>query len=343
MNKPSESHSQAHVARTASLLSSGKTKCIDTLVKEAHEAKIDLSDDDPETLQRLLSYLYTADYDYQVSAERNEAIDAAEAPITTSPPSDDPRYLPLQGGKGSNTEASRELKNITPRDLLNNALVYALAEKYDVKTLKTLAKARFASRSVGKWDDESVCAVLEVVYATTPTSDRGLRDIISEICARQLDETQMIPLGSSRLMSRWRFQALVHKDPSLAVDLLNLTHRDKRSLKEKTSALESLLGQRDEEVNDFAVQVRSLRDQQRSTTASAETAKKRAEEEQTLLKALISKDTICRSCRHALDVMVERVKPFTGFGLFGSNIERVQVRCRFCETVLEKSRVETCE
>lgn len=306
-------------------------------VKEAQEAKIDLSDDDPETLQRLLSYLYTADYEYQVSAERNKAIDTAEALITTNQSSDDSQYLPLQGGKGSNTEASRELLRFPPRDLLNNALVYALAEKYDVKTLKTLAKAKFASCSVGKWDDESLCAVLEVVYDTTPTSDRGLRDIISEICARQLDETQMIPLGSSRLMSRWRFQALVRKDSSLALELLTLTHRDKRSLREKTSALESSLGQRDKEVKDFGVQVRSLLDQQRSTTTSAETAKKRAEEEQTLLKALISKDTKCRSCSKALDVMVERTAAFNVFGVPSGHFERVQVKCFHCRTILEKS------
>ena len=61
-----------------------------------------------------------------------------------------------------------------------HARVYAIADKYGVELLKDLAKARFALavRNTVATDIPSLVAATEVVYATTPSSDRGLRNCI---------------------------------------------------------------------------------------------------------------------------------------------------------------------
>lgn len=61
-----------------------------------------------------------------------------------------------------------------------HARVYAIADKYAVGLLKDLAKARFslAVRNIGAADIASLVAATEVVYDSTPSSDRGLRNCI---------------------------------------------------------------------------------------------------------------------------------------------------------------------
>ena len=61
-----------------------------------------------------------------------------------------------------------------------HARVYAIADKYGVGLLKDLAKARFALavRNTVATDIPSLIAATELVYASTPSSDRGLRNCV---------------------------------------------------------------------------------------------------------------------------------------------------------------------
>ncbi|KAL8920630.1 MAG: hypothetical protein Q9208_006112 [Pyrenodesmia sp. 3 TL-2023] len=254
------------------------------LKQEAQDARIDLSDDDPETLERLLTYLYTADYGYQEPTEEHKGEqDVAEA---TNSGSSSTKTQDAAANTASSRiqpeQSSCEVTSVRLQELLNNAHVYALAEKYDIQTLKTLAKDNFAACSMGKWDDESLYTVLEAVYEITPTTDRGLRDVISEICARQLDE----PYGwsTSRLMFQPKFQSIIYKDASIALDLLNLAYEEKLLLRGEVLALETSLDGRDKEVQ-------NLRDRNKNATVSAQAAARRAGEEQKILRALVLKDT----------------------------------------------------
>ena len=68
-----------------------------------------------------------------------------------------------------------------------NLRVHELAEKYDISTLKQLAKHKF-EKHVSELDNDQFTKVVEDVYTTTPSSDRGLRDCLGEIiCNRKND------------------------------------------------------------------------------------------------------------------------------------------------------------
>lgn len=62
--------------------------------------------------------------------------------------------------------------------LVIHARVYALAEKYGIYGLKTLAREKFESLVSDKWDESDFLEATEEVYTTTVDNDRGLRNII---------------------------------------------------------------------------------------------------------------------------------------------------------------------
>jgi hypothetical protein len=69
--------------------------------------------------------------------------------------------------------------------LLNNVLVYALAEKYGIAELKEMAKAKFRSQAGSLLSAKEFPEIIRELYGSTPSSDRGLRDIVSQVCAQQ--------------------------------------------------------------------------------------------------------------------------------------------------------------
>src|SRR5436190_10693352 len=64
--------------------------------------------------------------------------------------------------------------------LLNNLRVYTIADKYDIKELKELARKRFSTQVQTHWNHAKFPAVVREVYDSTVSSDHGLRDIIEK-------------------------------------------------------------------------------------------------------------------------------------------------------------------
>ena len=64
-----------------------------------------------------------------------------------------------------------------------NVHIYALADKYDIKTLKQQARNKFAkSIAYLEYDNNDlVTEIVEAIYTTTPFSDRGLRDAVAPL------------------------------------------------------------------------------------------------------------------------------------------------------------------
>jgi hypothetical protein len=62
--------------------------------------------------------------------------------------------------------------------LLTHTRVYALAEKYDIPSLKELSQGKFEMAMACFYDSSEFADAIEEVYSTTVDSDRGLRDIV---------------------------------------------------------------------------------------------------------------------------------------------------------------------
>ncbi len=65
--------------------------------------------------------------------------------------------------------------------LLIDAQVYTIAEKYNIPSLKVLAREKFDGTVDKGWEDDGFPLAIREIYTSTPDSDRGLRDIVRKV------------------------------------------------------------------------------------------------------------------------------------------------------------------
>ena len=125
----------------------------DSGFKGSSTAILPLDHDDPATIERMVTFLYTGGYD-----QGSPVITVKDAELFVGP-------IPAA-----------------------NALVYSIADKYEIEDLKALAKVKFETFAFAAWDCKDFPAIVAQVFDTTPESDLGLRDVVSLICAKHVDE-----------------------------------------------------------------------------------------------------------------------------------------------------------
>lgn len=179
--------------------------------KEAEERRLDLPEDDPEMIRRLISYLYLGDYDpcnengilFLSSIKQIESITAVAQAYHS-------RYRKSSGFGGfagsdqcsclaPNTKnATQPIHDAKPQDkpedysvvekaqsvievvnpLTIHATMYALADKYQVDGLGRLAKEKFESCLHHHANSDDFVNAVQIAYSSTPDSNRGLRDAV---------------------------------------------------------------------------------------------------------------------------------------------------------------------
>ena len=124
----------------------------DSGFKESSTLVLRLEHDDAATVERVLTFFYTGEYDQG-------------KPDVTS------------GGARPHVDAM----------LMANTLVYSIADKYDIPRLKDLAKHKFEKTALSS-GSKYFPSIVAAVFDTTPDADRGLRDVVANIGARHVDE-----------------------------------------------------------------------------------------------------------------------------------------------------------
>ncbi|KAL8917159.1 MAG: hypothetical protein Q9208_008128 [Pyrenodesmia sp. 3 TL-2023] len=265
--------------------------------KEAQEGVIDLSVDDLDTVKRVLSYLYTADYDDEdhrafatVSSRSHTPSTDDSAPSPTFPSAlvnvrnttvETPEPAAATHPKETAAPAASP-EQVSVAALLNNVLVYALAEKYDIRPLKTFAHHKFEIRAAQDWDDWNnkwIIAVLREVYAATPANDTLLRSAMHKVCDRYAD----------CLMVDEEFSAMVKKDSGLAYEILKSVYdakeRQRVEYEKKEKEWRSALQSRDDQIK---------------------SAKEWTKVELQATKDLIVKNVECQECEEPLALKMKR-------------------------------------
>lgn len=85
-----------------------------------------------------------------------------------------------------------------------------MAERYAIPTLKDLAKEKLNSAISTSWEMDDFPLAIAEAYTTTVEEDRGLRDLIVEICHNNIDE----------LLIRQGFCQILRETPNFAADLV---------------------------------------------------------------------------------------------------------------------------
>ncbi|KAI1179206.1 hypothetical protein F4777DRAFT_575237 [Nemania sp. FL0916] len=138
-------------------------------MKEALEGIVDLPDDEPEIVDIMVHFFYHLDY---LPRSRTE-------PKKEHAPS-----VRRERGTSGNPPSYHETATAPPpksSDLVVHAKVYAIAAKYLIDDLKSLAQNKFTEQVLAKWQPgDEFPEAAKVVYTTTCDRDRGLRDIMTK-------------------------------------------------------------------------------------------------------------------------------------------------------------------
>ncbi|KAI9781527.1 MAG: hypothetical protein M1839_005942 [Geoglossum umbratile] len=151
--------------------------------KEGITSEIELPDDDPETVQRMLSFLYTCDYNDELHIN-------APDKLHTIAPVEDTMIISTGEDTMSITSTDSQSKQQTPffhgdwplndAPLFSAIHVYAIADKYDIPDLKKFAKRRFEDWAAkGIWLRKDFSAIIRAVFELTPDDKLGLREIVT--------------------------------------------------------------------------------------------------------------------------------------------------------------------
>ncbi|KAL8645535.1 MAG: hypothetical protein Q9210_006657, partial [Variospora velana] len=156
--------------------------------QESISGTVSLVEEDPQIIQRLMSFFYTGDYG--------------------DLPSIQPSFFFVHEYCDAGTDDRRQ------ESLILHCAMYACADRYSVADLKTQAEGKFQALVVSFWPLKELPTLIADVYTSTPSNDRGLRDSIVRICSKHINE---IVAGPS-----WQHIVKIEAAGQLALDLLPL-------------------------------------------------------------------------------------------------------------------------
>lgn len=94
--------------------------------------------------------------------------------------------------------------------MVYDAQVYQIADKYDIPGLKEHSSDRFSDAIAAGWRMDDFPLAITVVYESTPSEDRGLRDLVVKTCCQNIDT----------LLAHSFFCETLRKVPDFAADLV---------------------------------------------------------------------------------------------------------------------------
>jgi hypothetical protein len=140
----------------------------------------------------MLLWLYSVDYSDSdgTTPDNNTSTASEEADFG-------PRW-PIVVGSATKDPETIEKAKIEKAKMLTNIQVYALAEKYDIHGLKTLARTKYLTLSAPYIFVCNAGELIESVFTTTPDQDAGIRAPLIADCAlavRQvLEDADMVDM-----------------------------------------------------------------------------------------------------------------------------------------------------
>ena len=122
--------------------------------RESTTSILPLEHDDPATVERMLTFLYTGEYD-----------------------------------QGQPDSTDNDGKPFVDSILMANTLVYSIADKYDIGPLKLEAQNKFLIAVLPSLPPicQNFQDIVATVFSTTPDTDKDLRSIVTVIAARTMD------------------------------------------------------------------------------------------------------------------------------------------------------------
>ena len=194
--------------------------------------------------------------------------------------------------------------------MVNNSRVYAVADYYQIRNLKTLAVAKFSDAGA-IWCEEGFVEVIEEVYHSTPSTDKTLRDLTCQLAVEH----------SRKLINNAIFMAALSQQGEFATDFVHmLAVKHDQELSAKAIFITKL--QDYAEINGETLQNEI---QRLSTTLGIEKAKAaRIRMYMLSIRDEVNSADTCRHCHVSCNALLEQIGT--------SDQPHLRLRCSGCNT-----------
>ncbi|PGH28447.1 hypothetical protein GX50_08813 [[Emmonsia] crescens] len=194
---------------------------LDKQFKEATSAEVVLEEDDPELVRLMVAHFYGVKDPDEINVLWTERSDVGN------------NATPTIEEEESSTEKEKETAAPTTTEesyqALLNARLYTMGDRYGIEGLKTHSKTEFdtwaTNVDVVKYIDE-FAPIIDEVFKSTPSNDRGLRDIA-------------VPLIADNAQAALKNQELCDmllQLPELQMEILRLVVESKADLTKRLTA-----------------------------------------------------------------------------------------------------------
>ena len=112
-------------------------------------------------------------------------------------------------------------------EMLNNVSVYTVADKYGISALKSLARSKFETLAKKDCLPTKFATIVSLVFNSTPSSDQGLRDVVTNKSMAHLDTLLKDP----------EFSKVMQEEAQLPIDLLCRKHHEGIEYSKQTSSV----------------------------------------------------------------------------------------------------------
>ena len=109
------------------------------MYQKAHSGRIELPEDDPNTIERMILYIYTFDYKDEEYRHSKFTVSSTSLNDETAETMDDERQIPPEAVVDTQ-EDSTSIRGEDQSTLFSSVCVYAFVDKYNIFPLKELAR-----------------------------------------------------------------------------------------------------------------------------------------------------------------------------------------------------------
>ncbi|KAL1850834.1 hypothetical protein Plec18167_002574 [Paecilomyces lecythidis] len=148
--------------------------------EESSTHAVDLPDDDPDTIKRVLAFMYLQNYD-DGSSVQTENETEAEKPFTSLF-----GKASVKDPDSNNPEDSSEDVDHRRFIAYNNIRVYVTADKFGIVPLRSLAGEKFASWANSNWNCAAFSDIVQEVMTYVPPHDTYLRDVVIDTISKNI-------------------------------------------------------------------------------------------------------------------------------------------------------------
>ena len=176
--------------------------------QEGTSKEIDLEDDAPEIVEKMLSYMYTLDYTDGNQSIIVDSTETATTPAKTKFHKKSGRTIAFV--PSSITAPPSGHSQFSAGALLTNTRVFVIADKYDIQGLKQLATKKYKVAVPNAWNCTEFFGSLRLLYEETLESDRLLKDVAVKTAGKHVKD----------LVDRGEFAALCRLNGELGFEIL---------------------------------------------------------------------------------------------------------------------------